>query len=547
MPTSDTDERTDLSRRRLLTYAGSTGAAATLVAGAGCVGGGDGDDGDDDAGDSGDGDGDTDTGDSDTGDGGGTFGVTVTQGQLTDTLDPVGDSSDAMFNILDQAYDLLIYRDDQNRLIPRLATDWERVSEQEVSFELREDVQFHDGKELTAEDVAFTLERSGNPEVSAIGDLIGNITGGRVEDGSPVIELGSVVPAIFNNLTAFGRILNQEWFEELDGDITTDINGTGAFQFEEFVDDTRVQYSKYDGYWGDDAPDFDEVTFTNIPEAGPRIDALLGGDSDLIVNVNPSNIADIQDADGLEVKNQASTRNIFLQMNDVFEFFQSREFRLAMNYAVDVESIIDSVLNGFGTPTGQVLLEGHTGHNPDLEPYPYDPERAENLIEESGFAGTELTLHTPVGRYLGDVDVADAAAGQINELPNVSCTVERRDFGTLVGEILSTDQSDAPMFSLLGWSTPTFDAAYTMNTFFIDGIWRQYRNDELEQLLIEADNLPLGEERTELLQEASRIVHEEAAWVFMHQQENIYGVNSERIDWEPRQDGDIRATDMDRA
>lgn len=533
--------REDVTRRNVLQYIGTGGAAATVAGTAGCLGS------DDEPSESGDTDSDGDSDSDGSSDGEmDSFELTVTQGQLTDTLDPVGDSSDAMFNILDQAYDLLIYRDFDENLVSHLATEWERIDDQSVRLVLREDVQFHNGDDLTAEDAAFTLQRAGDPDVSAIANLIGNITGARAEDGDVIVELGSVVPAIFRNLTAFGRVIQREWFEENDGDISTIMNGTSAYELEEFVDDTRVAFTKNDNFWGEE-PDADEVVFNSIPESGPRIDALLGGDSDLIVNVDPDSIGNIQNDDSLSVINISSTRNIFLQMNDVFEHFQSREFRRALNYAVDVQSIIDSILNGFGSPTGQVLLEGHTGHNPDIEPYPYDPERAEELIDESGYAGTELTLHTPVGRYLKDVDVADAAASQIDELPNVSCTVERRDFGSLVGEILSEDQEDAPGFSLLGWSTPTFDAAYTMNTFFIESIWRMYRNDELEQLLIEADNTPSGEERTEMLQEASQIVHDEAAWLFLHQQENIYGINSDRIDWQPRSDGDIWATEINQA
>lgn len=475
------------------------------------------------------------------------FEVTVTQGQLTDTLDPVGENATPVYNIIDQGYEPFMYRDEEGRVVERIITDWDREGDQTIRLTVRDGVSFHSGSELTADDVAFSINRANDPDVSDVAGPIGAIVEATVDDGDVILELDQVEPAIFRNLAAFGRVVEQSWVEERNGDIDTEMNGTGPFELVEFVDDTHVIYEKFEDYWGPE-PEVDGGEFNAVPEEGPRVDRLLAGDSDLIVNVRPDDIGEIQAADNVSSEFIPSTRTIFLIHNDQIEPFDSLEFRQAMNYAVDVQAIIDSLLNEFGVPTSQPTLEGHTGYNPDLEPYPYDPDEAESLIDESGYAGVEITLHTPIGRYLRDVDVAESAAAQINELPNVTCDVDRRDFGELVGEVATPDPTDAPAFFLLGWGNPTFDANYTVHPWMGQegGIFRFFHDDDIADLISQANDLPDGEERTGLLQEANELARDRAAWTYLHQQYSIYGTN-DRIEWTAREDEDILFEHITRA
>ncbi|MFW5964770.1 MAG: ABC transporter substrate-binding protein, partial [Natronomonas sp.] len=399
-----------------------------------------------------------------------------------------GENSTPQYNIVDQAYEPFLYRDREGRPVALIVTDWERTAEQEVRLTIRDDVQFHNGNDMTAEDVAFSINRANNPDISEVAGNLGDINEATVEDGDVVLDLDSVTPTIFRNLTVFGRVLQQSWVENDDNDIATELNGTGPYELDEYTDDTRVSFTKFDGYW-DEAADPNEVTFTAIPENGPRVDALIAGDSDLVTNVRPNDIPDIEEAEGVGYDDVPSTRNIFLVMNDVAEPFDSQEFRQAMNFAVDVQSIIDSILNEFGNQTSQPTLPDHNGHNPDIDPYPYDPERAEALVEESGHAGIEIELHTPVGRYLRDADVAETAANQINELENVTCTTNRRDFGELVNELLA-EQEESPAFFLIGWGNPTLDGDYAMSPWFTEGPFQHFNNDELAELLQQARTIP---------------------------------------------------------
>jgi peptide/nickel transport system substrate-binding protein len=510
--------REDFDRRSFLQYGGAAAATAASVGLAGCPTDGNGDGTDD-------------------------FEVTVTQGNLTGTLDPTGDLATPHLNIISQAYEPFLYRDADGKPIELIVSDWERTGDNQVTLTVRDDVTFHSGNDMTPEDVAFSIERANESE--DFGGPLGDISEANVEDGDVVVELNRVEPAIFRQLSTFGFVMEQAWVEE--NDVATNMNGTGPYELDEFVEDTRVTFTRFDDYWGE-TPDVSGGEFNAAPEDSARIDRLIGGDTDLIVNVPPNDITEIRDSDGVDTEFVPSTRIIFLVHNDVKEPFDSEAFRQAMNYAVDVDSIINSILNEFGDKTAQPTLPGHTGHNPDVEPYPYDPDEAEQLVEDSGYAGTEITLHTPTGRYLRDVDIAETAAAQIDELPNVTCDVERRTFAELVGEIATPDPQDAPAFYLIGWGNPTFDANYTLNPFMAaeEGPFRYFHDEEIATLVRDANNMPDGEERTSKLQEANRLANEKAAWTYLHQQYSIYGT-SDRIDWSARQDEDIHFQHMDRA
>ena len=410
--------------------------------------------------------------------------MTITQGTFPTTLDPMGHNDTPTYNVVDQAYEPVLYRDLDGDVIASIATDWERVDDNTVELEIRDGVTFHTGTELTAEDVAFSINRTNNPDVSDQAGVIGNIDEAYAEDGSVVVELNAVEPAIFRNFSSFGRVMEQEWTEERStGELATEINGTGAYELEEFADGSRVVFERYDDYWGENDAS-DRVVFNVVADEGTRVDRLLSGESDLITNVNPRDISEVNEADNASIGGVPSIRTIFLVMNDAKEPFDSLEFRQAMNFAVEVNAIIENILNGFGDRTSQPTLQGHNGHNPRMEPYGHDPERAEALVEESGHAGAEITVHTTSGRYLRDTDIAESLAAQIDDLDNVSADADLRETSSLFAETLDGDQETSPGIFLLGWGNPTLDANYVLEPWFTpDSIFSHFTDEDLVDLI----------------------------------------------------------------
>ncbi|TKX58443.1 peptide ABC transporter substrate-binding protein [Halorubrum sp. SS7] len=535
MPT-DNDNHVD--RRTVLKYAGTAGAVGL----AGCAGGDGGDGGDgSDGGDGMDGgDGSDGSDGSDGGDGGDdTFELGVTMGQMDSGLDPQDHAETNTEIIVGQLYEGLLDRDKQGGIIAGLADEWERTEDGDVRFMLRDGLTFHNGDEVTPQDVRYSIRRIVFEDVgiaSPQSNDLGPVTEVATGDGQVTVSFDGYNPIAFQLFATNGPIVQQSWIEENGSDyINRNANGTGPFRLTNYESGNQVVYEPNEEYW-DGAPEVDELTMTASSESSTRVNQLLAEETDIVTNVPPNEVSRVNSSDVATINSVPSARIIFLQMRYDVEPFSSQQFRQAMNYAVDVESIIENVLNGFGNITGQPTLEGHVGYNPDIDPYPYDPDEAERLVEESGHAGVEITLQTPIGRYLRDVEIAQAAANQIDSLSNVSCEVQQREFSSLVQDITTGNIEDKPHFNLLGWGNGEFDGSQTMTPLMSsEGALTILKNDDLDALLNEAETTQDTEERVDILQEANQLAHDLAPWVFMHQQFSVYGVSNE-ISWEPRAD-----------
>ena len=526
---SDKTDRT-VDRRGYLAAAGT--AAATALAG--CTG---------DTGEAGETEATTETdsemGSEDTATDAAGFDVTVTMGQMDSGLDPQDHAETNTNIIVSQAYEGLMDRDKEGGIVAALATDWERVEPGVARFTLRDGVMFHDGDALTAEDVAYSIRRIVFDDVGIASPQstdLGAVSEVEPGDGEVTVRFDGLNPIVFQLFATNGQVLKQSWVEENGSDyINRNVNGTGPFRLSEYASGNRVVFERNEEYWGD-VPEVTETTLNASTESSTRVNRLLAEESEIVTNVPPQEVARVNESDAAEISSVPSTRIIFLQMRYDVEPFSSQEFRQALNHAVDVESIVENVLNGFGSLTSQPTLEQFVGHNPDVDPYPYDPDRAEELVEQSGFAGAEITLETPIGRYLKDVEIAQAAASQISELSNVTCEVEQREFNALVQDVTASSIEDRPRFNLLGWGNAEFDASQTITPLLSsNGPLTVLKNDEIDGLLADAESEADPEAREEILQEANARLNELAPWVFMHQQFSVYGTSTD-ISWEPRAD-----------
>lgn len=421
--------------------------------------------------------------------------VVITQGQLDQGLDPHDHRETPTNNILRQAYEGLMRRDREGEVVARLAEDWERVEEGQARFFIRDGVTFHNGDPLTPEDIAFTINRIVDPDAGGLeSDQRDQLAG--VERAEAVPEEGAVDvfsdglnPLVFQLFASYCEVVQEDWITERETDeINTAINGTGPFELVDYVPDEEVVFEAYEDYWQGEA-EIDRLTMRGAAEDSTRVAQLLEGETDVIVNIPPEDVPRVEENDGSEVDAVGSTRVIFNGFVSEREPFSDPTFRRALNYAIDLESIIESVLSGFGTPLGQPTLPAFFGHNDEVDPYPQDQELADQLIEESGFAGEEIELNSPVGRYLLDLEVAEAIAGQVDELDNVDASVEQRDFGTLAGEITDGDIETTPGWYLLGWGNTTFDASQTLIPLLSsDGAISNYRNEGVDELIEQAQS-----------------------------------------------------------
>jgi peptide/nickel transport system substrate-binding protein len=476
------------------------------------------------------------------------FSVSITQGQMPTGLDPHDHRETPTDNVMLHAYEGVLSRNREGSVIESLATEYERVEDGRVRFTLREGVTFHNGDDLTPEDVAYSINRIVDPEVgfeSPQNDQLSGVTGAEVGDGNTVeVTSEGFNPVVFSAFATYGDVVQRSWIENNESNyINQNMNGTGPFQLVEYNQDESVVMERYDDYWRDPA-DVSELTFLAAAESSTRVNQLLNGETDVVVNVPPQDAGRVRQNDNSRLAAEPSTRLLFCAMRNDVEPFQNQQFRQAMNYAVNLQGIIENVLQGFGDPTGQPTLEGFVGYDSDVDPYPHDPGQAESLVEESGFAGAEITLDGPAGRYLKDVEIGQAVANQINQLSNVSCSYNQREFSSLAGEVTTGNIEDKPHFYLLGWGEATFEGALTIDALLTsDGALTSFKDEEVDQLHSQAQSQSDEDQREQTLQELNALVHDKAPWVFLNRQYSVYGV-SERVEWQARRDERIDAYAM---
>ena len=536
----------------MLQLTGTT-AAAGLASVAGCLG-------DDEAGGG--------------GGGGGLTEITITESQFPDTIDPLDHITGDYFDVLNQVYEPIFQSEAGEGIFERIVTDWGPADDGVIELEVRDDVVFHNGNEMTAEDVAWTITRTKDPTigpVSPIGSFgLGSI-GAPTEDpdddsfevvaeatGDYTLELHH--QAAFGmaefEIGVYGRVMDKDWaIDNYDADQSgavvsgtdpDDFNGTGPYEVVDFTPGEEVVMEAFDDYWGEEPP-FERVTFNANGESSGRVAALETGETDVTINIPPEDVQTVQDAENAEIRNVTSFRSVFCPMKNTVEPYDSLEFRQALNYAVDNQEIVDTVLSGFGEARGQAVSPGINGFNPDIEPYDQDYAMAESLVEESGYGGIEITLTAPQGRYLRDSAVAETAADMIDELPNVNCDVNIVEF-PVVSDANSAgvdpDTVEHP-FYMIGWGVVTGDTDYGVQGFFTipDNPSRSFDDEEISDAILETQQIDDPEERETQLMAVNQLIHDKAPWLFLHTQDSIYGANT-AVEWEPRPDESMYVWEM---
>jgi peptide/nickel transport system substrate-binding protein len=312
---------------------------------------------------------------------------------LPPQLDPQTTGWIAMLRVYPLMFDTLIQRDwsQDGKLVPGLATGWEQIDDLTLEVSLRDDVRFHDGTPLTAEDLKYTFDRSlqgdANLEVTDIWRLAEVVA---VDDQTVRFITERPSGALLTQLTQWNAaIIPAAHHQQVGYEAFQQAPiGTGPFRLEEFVPDTHLTFVRNDDYFGGQSA-AKAVTVTGIPEVSTRIAALMNGEVDLIIDVPADQVPTIEEAGGFAIDSVTPLNVNVLDIPGGNVPVNKKEIRQAMSLAIDRQTIIDALLLGNGLlPTGvQSVLDPLYVERPPLA---YDPERAKALLADAGYAGEEI-------------------------------------------------------------------------------------------------------------------------------------------------------------
>jgi peptide/nickel transport system substrate-binding protein len=437
---------------------------------------------------------------------------------------------------------------------PQLAEDWE-VSDDglEYTFNLRQGVKFHDGTDFNADAVCFNFERWHNfeglaqsPSATAYyQDVFGgfastpdvpNIYAGceATDDSTAVITLTRVTskfPAALS-LPAFS-IQSPEALQQYDADNLSGNEdaltypeyalehptGTGPFKFDSWDrGNGEVTIVRNDDYWGEPAK-LDKIIFRTISDGNTRRQELEAGSIDGFDFVAPADYKTLEDA-GFQVLVRDPFNVLYLGFNGggvagttPNPALKDPRVRQAIAHAIDRQTIVDSLLPDGAEPATQFMPPTVDGWADDVTTYDYDPELSKQLLAEAGATGTTLRFFYPtdVSRpYLPD----PAAMFQVinQNLLDAGFTVEATAL-PWNPDYLNAVQAGGADIHLLGWTGDYNDAYNFIGTFFAakaDGLAKAefgaFSAPDVFAALAEADSEPDPANRTEMYQEANRLI-----------------------------------------
>ena len=468
--------------------------------------------------------------------------IIIAQGVDATTLDPHMHAETPTTNVITQMFDNLLVRDQEMRLQPQLALSVEAMDDLTWEVILREDIVFHNGEVFNAETVKFNIERILNPDNKS--PQIANLSAIEkvevIDEYTVHITTSAPYPVLPGRLNI--QMVPKEYIEENGQEhFAANPVGTGPYKFVSWTKDEAVVMEANEDYWRG-PPAIKKITIKPIPESAARIAELQTGGVDLIVNVPPHQAEAIDAAASTKVANTPSGRFIFVSLNSQREGpLADKRVRQAMNYAVNVDEIIDNVLDGYGYRSTQPLTTLDFGFDADIDIYEYNPEKAKQLLAEAGYPdGVEIDFGSPAGRYVMDKEVAEAIVGQLAEV-GIKANIKVQEWGVYVGKILDQTVEEA---YLIGWGTSLFDADATLFSWFRTGQrFSTYSDVAVDALLDKARAVVDADEREYLYHQALGIIMEDAPFILLYQQEDLYGINA-RLEWTPRPDEVFYVYDM---
>ncbi|HXE49765.1 MAG TPA: ABC transporter substrate-binding protein [Ramlibacter sp.] len=467
------------------------------------------------------------------------------------SMDPHSLSESVQLTVLENVYEPLVYRGPDYQLTPGLAISWKQTSPTVWHFDLRKNVQFHDGTPFTADDVIFSYERA-KGDGSDMKSYVGQVKEIRkINDYS--IDMVTTTPfPILPQLFYRWYIMSKKWCEtnqavkpvdrrkNIENYASFRANGTGPYRLRERQPNVRATFVRNGNYWGKIPGNVDEVIWEVIANDATRVAAILSGEVDVMEPVPVQDIDRIKAAPNLKVLQGPELRVIFLGMDqkrDELLFssvkgknpFKDKRVRQAFYQAIDIEGIKRTVMRGAATPIAVMFPSQVNGFAADLNKrLPYDPEASKKLLAEAGYPqGFEVTMNCPNDRYVNDGPICQTVAANLARV-GVKIKLEIETKGTYFPKILRRDTS----FYMLGWTSPTVDAhgvLYPIMSTPGEGGRGQfnlgaYSNPKLDELTDKIASEIDQKKRNEMIHEAVKIHQDDIGHIPLHQQSLAWAV-----------------------
>lgn len=474
---------------------------------------------------------------------GGTINIGIAQDAVA--IDPAFSYDFATGPIVNSITEGLLTFDDKEGLAPGLAKDWENPDPKTYIYHIRDNVHFSDGSPMTMDDVIFSMERIKDPATASyVGWMYDKVEKIEKTDDWTVTVTLSEPDALWQYApaTTAGHIISKKYYEEHKdnfGKPEGGLLGTGPFKFVSWQTGSEIVLEKNEDYWNKEegGPYLDKAVFKVIPEGTTRITGLKTGQLNIATELPLDLLSKIEGMDNARLDTSDSYLIDGIEFNTQRKPFNDPKVRQAMNYALDKEKILKQIVKEAGieakSPVPPAMWTFATDKwekaSEELTDYSYDMEKAKKLLAESSVPeGFKATISTD-----GDsLRMNSALALQAAVKPlGIELEVEK-----LTGEELMTRTFGGARdydIAVQNWGSDFPDPSGNLNPLFHssnteDGgaNYANYKNEKVDKLLEEQNQLTDNEKRAELMIEAQKIITDDSPWITLSHQKQMMAMTN---------------------
>lgn len=440
--------------------------------------------------------------------------------QDLDSLDPHKAQAAGTREVLFNIFEGLVKPDSSGNYVPAVASDV-NISEdgKTYTFTLRDGVKFHDGSDVTVEDVIYSINRCKDdsdgealvPEFSNI-DTIEN-----PDDKTIVITLKE-------SNTEFLPYLSAAIIPASNENPETNVIGTGPFKYVSRSAQENVIVERFDDYWGDNAY-LDKVTFKIESDTDSIVMDLNGGSIDMFCRITDDQYSQL-DLTNFNV--EEGTMNLVqgLFLNNAEEPFNDVRVRQALSYAIDSQEIMDYMAGGRGTAIGSAMFPAFSKYYVEelASVYSKDVEKAKELLKEAGYEnGFEMTITVP-SNYQQHIDTAQVIVEELKEI-GVTATIDLVEWSSWLSDVYTDRQYQS---TVVGFDASTLTASALLARYqsTSDKNCFNFSSEDFDKTFTEAQNTVDDDKKTELYKQCETILTEEAASVYIQDMANLVALRN---------------------
>ena len=441
-------------------------------------------------------------------------------------------------NVASQLYDPLVFQDNDGNIGPGLAERWE-ISDDgtEYTFYLRQGVTFHNGEPFNADDIVATWEYgmgegSAWPDRYAIAETVE-----KIDDYTVKVTTDGPKPLLLITMHDFWSIIPDEYMADVgvDGFQEHPI-GTGPFMFVEWVKGDHITYQANPNYWREGMPKVETLIFRPIPESSTRVAAIQTDEIDTVQRLSAEEAQGLLGEEGVRVIKYPVARIFYIAFNNLSTGVglptEDAKVRQAMNYAVDVDAIIDALFSGFGKRASGYVATGEMGYG-NVSPFPYDPDMARDLLAEAGYAdGFEMDMACPAGAYGSFEEVCEAIAGYLGEV-GITINLDIMESGHYWD--LEANKELSPLFGD-SWADESGEAYNRLRGALggWDAPYSAWSDPEIDRLLDEIASEVDIAKRKALYEELQVYMHDNPPFIYLYEPFTFEAVRDRVQDYNPR-------------